>query len=119
MDMLLVFLSTAVGTIVGVVAAILMMNRRNKAPAVGDAALQTALTPAEQEATESGSEASQVAEQAAQGIGELEAVVRAAAGRVEGLDAIVAEGEARNVKLRAELETAAATAQRVVELEAA
>src|SRR4051812_211625 len=43
MELLLVFLSTAVGTVVGVVAAVLMMNRRNRAPAVSDAALRTQL----------------------------------------------------------------------------
>src|SRR5436305_6108245 len=43
MELLLVFLSTAVGTVVGVGAAVLMMSRRNRAPAVGDAAVRTQL----------------------------------------------------------------------------
>ena len=41
--MLLVFLSTAVGTVVGVGVAMLMMSRRNRMPAVGDAAVRTQL----------------------------------------------------------------------------
>src|SRR5436305_9937987 len=43
MELLLVFLSTAVGTVVGVGAAMLMMSRRNRTPAVGDAAVRTQL----------------------------------------------------------------------------
>jgi chromosome segregation ATPase len=43
MELLLVFLSTAVGTVVGVAAAMLMMSRRNRMPAVGDAAVRTQL----------------------------------------------------------------------------
>src|SRR5436305_12657958 len=42
MDLLVVLLSTAIGTIVGVVAAVIMMNRRNRAPS-GDPALRTQL----------------------------------------------------------------------------
>src|SRR3954452_24696547 len=43
MELLLVFLSTAVGTVVGVGAAILMMNRRKGTPAATDGALRTQL----------------------------------------------------------------------------
>ena len=43
MELLLIFLSTAIGTVVGVVAAIVMMNRRNRPAAIGDAALRTQL----------------------------------------------------------------------------
>src|ERR1051325_4987547 len=43
MELLLLFLSTAIGTVVGVVAAIATMNRRNRTPAVTDATLRTQL----------------------------------------------------------------------------
>src|SRR5215203_1928275 len=43
MELLLVFLSPAIGTVVGVVAAVVMMNRRSRPVAVGDAALRSQL----------------------------------------------------------------------------
>src|SRR4051794_25501248 len=76
MELLLVFLSTAIGTVVGVVAAILTMNRRNRTP-VGDTALRTQLQNTEWALSSAGREVEELRKQAGEREGVREELERA------------------------------------------
>src|SRR5215210_1104760 len=94
MELLLVFLSTAVGTIVGVAAAILMMNRKKTAPAVGDAALRTQLQNTEWALAAAGHDVEELRKQLA----ERETVKEELERTQQQLVAIVADKERQSVE---------------------
>src|SRR4051794_33651028 len=108
MELLLVFLSTAVGTVVGVVAAVLMMNRRNRAPAVSDAALRTQLQNTEWALASAGRDVEEMRKQLAEREGVREELERTQ----QQLVAIVAEKERQATeRAAAEQQASALTAE--------
>ncbi len=132
MELLLVFLSTAVGTVVGVGAAILLMNRRNRTPSVGDAALRTQLQNTEWALASAGRDVEELRKQLAERDGvhdeldrtqkQLVAIVadkdRQSAAR-SAAEQRVTELETETAELRQRMESADVSSQRIAELEAA
>src|SRR3954452_20923923 len=93
MELLLVFLSTAVGTVVGVGAAILMMNRRKGTPAATDGALRTQLQNTEWALTAAGRDVEELRKQLVEREGVREELERTQ----QQLVAIVADKERQSV----------------------
>ena len=132
MELLLVFLSTAVGTVVGVGAAILMMNRRNRTPAVGDAAVRTQLQNTEWALASAARDVEDLRNQLVERDrlrDELERAQQKLAATVGDQERQTAERAAAETRaaelgeevaaLRAKLETGDGSAERVRELESA
>jgi chromosome segregation ATPase len=125
MELLLVFLSTAVGTVVGVAAAIIMMNRRGRTPAVGDAAVRTQLQNTEWALASAARDVEDLRKQLAERDGAREELERTQ----QQLTAIAADQERQSAEraafveeaavMRARLDAGDASAARVIELEAA
>ena len=130
MELLLVFLSTAVGTVVGVVAAVVMMNRRNRTPQVNDAALRTQLQNTEWALSSAGRDVEELRKQLAEREGvreELERTQQQLVALVGDKDRHTAERaiamqrvtelEAQAGDMQERLDAAEALRQRVAELE--
>src|SRR3954464_4067768 len=107
MELLLVFLSTAIGTVVGVVAAVIMMNRRNRAPQ-GDGALRTQLQNTEWALASAGRDVEEMRKQLAEREGVREELERTQ----QQLVAIVADKERQATeRATAEQQASALTAE--------
>src|SRR4051812_12051118 len=112
MDLLLVFLSTAIGTIVGVVAAVVMMNRRNRPAATGDPALRTQLQNTEWALTAAGRDVEELRKQLTEREGVREELERTQ----QQLASLMADKEKQSAQRAAAEQRAAEAAEEVAGL---
>jgi chromosome segregation ATPase len=115
MELLLVFLSTAIGTVVGVAAAIFMMQRKNRSNVGSDSILRTQLQNTEWALASAGKDVEDLRKQLEERLAESQAARTELDGAQQRLAAATAESE-KDAAKRAEFE---GLAERLRELESA